>query len=75
MKVVKLLSLGKEFLKIMSFCDLKVEDYKYIEMYSEYVKARQNNEKYTFVIMKLSQCYGISESTVKRIIKRFEKEI
>lgn len=59
MKVVKLLSLGKEFLKIMSFCDLKVEDYKYIEMYSEYVKARQNNEKYTFVIMKLSRCYGI----------------
>lgn len=75
MKVVKLLSLGKDFLKIMSFCDLKVEDYKYIEMYSEYVKARQNNEKYTFVIMKLSRCYGISESTVKRIIKRFEKEI
>ena len=67
--------MGRELLKMMSICDLKVEDYRYIELYSEYVKARQNHEKYAVIIMELSQKYEISESTVKRIIKRFEREI
>lgn len=75
MKVVKLLHLGKELLKMMSLCELRVDDYKYIELYSEYVKARQEHVKYAVVIMELSQRYGISESSVKRIIKRFEKEV
>ena len=75
MKAARILLMGRELLKMMSIYDLKVEDYRYIELYSEYVKARQNHEKYAAVIMELSQKYEISESTVKRIIKRFDREI
>ena len=75
MKVVKLLVFGRELLKLMSICGLKVEDYRYIELYSEYVKKRMNREKYSVIIMELSEKYEISESSVKRIIRRFDVDI
>lgn len=75
MKAARILLIGRELLKLMSICDLKIDDYKYLEMYSEYVKARNSKVKYSAIIMELSDKYGISESSVKRIIRRFEREI
>lgn len=67
--------LGSELLKMMSNCDLRIDDYKYLGLYSEYTKARKGNNKYIAIISELAEKYGISESSVKRIIRRFEKEI
>lgn len=75
MKVAKLLQIGAELLKLMSICDLRVSDYQYLELYSEYVKACKNNEKRTATIMYLAGKYRLSESSVKRIIRRFERDI
>lgn len=75
MNGAKLLQISAEILKLMSICDLKVTDWKYLELYSEYVKACKNNEKRTATILFLSEKYHISESSVKRIIRRFEREI
>ena len=75
MKAINLLKIGSELLKIMSFCDLKIDDWKYLELYSEYVKSRNNRVKYSAMICELAEKYGISESSVKRIIRRFEQEI
>lgn len=74
MKVIDLLRIERESLKVMSDCGLKVEDYEYIAMYEEYRHRRSNNEKYRYVIMCLSMKYHISESKVKRIIRRLEGE-
>lgn len=75
MKAVNLLKIGSELLKLMSICELKVTDWQYLEMYSEYVRSRENRIKYDVIIMELSLRYGISESSVKRLIRRFEKEV
>ena len=75
MKASRILLIGCELLKLMSICDLKIDDYKYLEMYSEYVKARNHNVKYCAIICELAEKYEISESSVKRIIRRFEQEI
>jgi len=75
MKAARILLIGCELLKMMSICDLKIDDYKYLELYSEYVKARNHNVKYSAIICELAEKYGISESSVKRIIRRFEQEI
>lgn len=75
MKVAKLLQIGAELLKLMSICDLRVSDFQYLELYSDYVKACKNNEKRTATIMCLSEKYNLSESSVKRIIRRFERDI
>lgn len=75
MKAAKILNIGAELLKMMSICDLKIQDFQYLEMYSEYVKARNSNVKYNAIIYDLATRYNISESTVKRIIRRLDKEV
>lgn len=75
MKAAKLLQIGAELLSLMSTFDLKVSDFHHLELYSEYIKARQNNEKYSYIIASLAERYGMSESSVKRIIRRFSQEV
>lgn len=75
MKAAKIVQIASEILKLMSIYDLKVTDYKYIELYSEYVKACKSNAKRTGTIIELSERYDISESSVKRIIRRFERDV
>lgn len=74
MKVIDLLRLERESLKVMSNYGLKVEDYEYIALYEEYKERRRDNEKYRYIIICLSMKYHISESKVKRIIKRLGGE-
>ena len=57
MKAAKLLQIGAELLSLMSTFDLKVSDFHHLELYSEYIKARQNNEKYSYIIASLAERY------------------
>lgn len=75
MKVVDFLKIGREFLKLMSNLDLKRDDYRHIELYEEYARMRHRREKVDYVLGFLANKYKLSESTIKRIIKRFSKEV
>ena len=75
MKVVKILEIGRELLKMVSDNDLKYDDYQFIGMYYEYEYRRSNHEKYSVIISDLSRKYKVSESTVKRIIRRLSIEV
>lgn len=75
MKAANLIKISAEILKMMSENDLKVEDYKHIDLYLDYRKARQNKEKYNAIIYDLAVRHHLSESTVKRIVRRFDREI
>jgi hypothetical protein len=75
MKVVEFLKMGREFLKLMSSFDLKRDDYQYIELYEEYARMRCEGEKVDYILNFLSVKHKLSESTIKRVIKRFSKEV
>lgn len=75
MKVVEFLKICREFLKLMSILDLKRDDYKHIELYEEYAIMRGEGEKVDYILYVLSSRYKLSESTIKRIVKRFSKEV
>ena len=75
MKVVDFLKLSREFLKLMSILDLKRDDYKHIELYEDYAIMRGEGEKVEYILHVLSNRYKLSESTVKRIVKRLSKEV
>lgn len=75
MKAVEFLQIGKEILRLMSCCDLRRDDYKYIGMYEEYTRLRENNEKVDYILKILSDKHNISESTVKRVIRRLSREV
>ena len=75
MKVVEYLKIGREFLKLMSRFDLKIDDYQHIELYEEYMMMRGEGEKVDYILCFLSEKYKLSESTVKRIVKRLSAEV
>ena len=75
MKRVKIVEIGLELLKLMSYNDLKLEDYRFIGMFYEYEFLRSEREKYSVVIDTLATKYKVSHSKVKRIIRRLGKEV
>lgn len=75
MKAVEILRLGQEILKRMSECGIKVEDYKYADMFREYEDMRFRGEKYWYVISYLADKYNVSESKAVRIIRRLSKDV
>ena len=70
MKVVELLKIGGELLKLMSENDVKRDDWRYVEMYHEYKALRANGVKYRSVIRQLADDYHTSVATVERILRR-----
>lgn len=75
MKVVDFLKLCRELLKTMSSLDLKRDDYLHIELYEEYAKMRFEGEKVDYILCFLAHKYKLSESTIKRVVKRLSKEV
>lgn len=59
----------------MSECGIKVEDFRYTDMFREYEEMRSNGEKYWYVIKSLADRYNVSESKAIRIIRRLSKEV
>ena len=70
MKVVELLKMGAEMLKLMSHHDVLRDDWKYVRLYEEYQSMRTNGQKHAAAISMLSEDYRISTRTVERVIKR-----
>jgi len=46
MEVAEIVRIGRELLKLMSENDVKIDDWKYLKMYNEYKRMRQNGVKF-----------------------------
>ena len=75
MKVAELVKISKEAMKMMSHSGIKTDDWQHMEMYEEYLTMRQNRDKFRYIIAFLSEKYNMSESSVKRIVKRLSGEV
>ena len=75
MIAVEFLKIGRELLKKMSAFDLRRDDYLHIELYEEYTRMRGEGEKTDYILCFLSDKYKLSESTIKRVVRRFSREV
>lgn len=75
MKVVELIKISTETLKMMSNSGIKTSDWQHVKMYEEYLAMRVKREKFRYMIVYLAEKYNLSESSVKRIIKRLSGEV
>lgn len=75
MKVADLLKIGGEMLKLLSKYDVKMDDYRFAELYFEYERRSKNHEKYIVIVAELAELYGISQSTVERVIGRLRRTV
>ena len=75
MKGVDLVKINKVGMELMSKIDLHTSDYQYLELYDTYLDMRNMGEKVAYIVAHLAETYHISESSVKRIIRRFSREV
>lgn len=75
MKIVELVKISMEALKMMSESGIKTEDWQHVKMYEEYRTMRENCEKFRYIIAHLAEKYHLSESSIKRVVKRLSREV
>lgn len=74
MKVIELLKLAAETLKLMSKHEVNRDDWRFVPMYEEFQTMRSNGVKYRECVKTLASDYHVSRATVERAIKRLEGE-
>lgn len=74
MKVVELLKLGGEMLKLMSRNEVNRDDWRFVPMYEAFQEMRQKGVKYREAVRMLAEEYQVGRATVERAIRRLEGE-
>ena len=75
MRTFDLVKISKGILKLLSNLDVKIDDYKYVDLFDEYETMAKNGDKISYIVTFLSQKYNISEASVYRLIRRFKNTI
>lgn len=75
MKVVELLRIGGEMLKLLSGNEVNRDDWRYVKLFDEFQNMRGLGVKYREAIRMLSEDYGISRATVERVVQRLDREV
>lgn len=74
MKVIEILNLNKELLKIFRKVGIRLDDVQYIDLYNEYRELLIKGNKVSYIVAVLADRYGISERKVYSLIKRFQSD-
>lgn len=75
MKAYELLIINKSMIELLAKNDLDVGDVKYIEAYKDYSRLMGEGHKQLYVLQYIEDEYDISKSTIKRLIKKFGKDV
>ena len=75
MEIAEIVRLGREILKTLSENDVRIDDWKYLQMYEEYRRMRSNRVKYRAAILELAAEHNISRAKCERIIRRLSRDV
>jgi len=75
MKVYELLTFNKELLKRIHAAGLRTDDYKYVDLYNEYVERLNAGDKVTYIVAVPATKYNISERQVYNVVHKFNREV
>ena len=70
-----LMKLNLNQLEIMSKYDLSVDDARHIPMYEEYLSLRRSGVPKERIYQHFKSKYHVSESTVKRVVRRLSQRV
>lgn len=74
MKVIEILKLNKELLKICRSVGIRIDDVQYIELYNDYNRLLIAGEKVSYIVAVLAERYAVSERKVYSLIKRLRSD-
>ena len=74
MKVIEILKFNRELLKRLQAAGIRLEDARYIDLYSDYTRLLEQGEKVSYAVAVLSEKHSASERTVYALGKRFRSD-
>lgn len=75
MLAIDLVRFCGEMLKRLSDCDILLDDYKRVGMCDEYCKLIEEGHKKEYAIAIVTEKYRVSESTLRRAVKRLYRPV
>ncbi len=74
MTVFEILKFNRELIKRLVRIGFRPDDCRYIDLYDEYERMKESGDKVSYIVMHLSDKYGVCERKVYGIIKRFGRD-
>ncbi len=75
MKRIDLVEFNKELLQKLKEAGVKLEDFKYCDLYRDYLKMSETMHSRKEVILSLAQKHGYTDRQVYNILKHLEKSV
>lgn len=75
MKRADLILFNEEIIRKMRKAGIRLDDYKYVNLYQDYIKLTKEGNRKKVVILTLVQKYDYTDRQVYNIIKHIKKEI
>lgn len=69
MTIYEILSFNKELLYRLSESGIRVEDYRYVDLFHDFTKMVEDGNKTTYAVAVLSEKYAISERKVYDVLR------
>ncbi|HBA31003.1 hypothetical protein [Parabacteroides goldsteinii] len=74
MKVIEILNLNRELFAKLLESGIRLEDVRYVNLYTDYFRLLHAGGKVTYIVAILAEQYSISERKVYDLIKRFQSD-
>ena len=75
MKRIDLVEFNKELLQKLNEAGIRIEDYKYCDLYKDYLELSLSMKTRKEVILTLAQKHGITDRQVYNILKHLERAV
>ena len=75
MRRADLIMFNAEMMRKLKEAGIRLDDYKYVDMWRDYVEMLKTAESRKEVMLSLADRYGITDRQVYNIIKHLEKKI
>lgn len=72
MKIAEILFLCADFMKILHKYGVRMDDYKYVELYKDYCNMRLCGDKTSYIVAVLADHYKICERQVYKVLKKLD---
>lgn len=70
MTVYDIVSLNRELLKRLHKNGIKTDDYKWLDLYNDYMQMKADGNKTSYIVAKLSCRYKVCERQVFKVVKK-----
>lgn len=74
MKVIDVLRFNRELLEKIVRAGIRLDDIRYIDLFSDYMAMKSQGEKITYIVSILAFRYSISERKVYSLIKHLQND-